>query len=213
MSARADHLAIAARVPEGARVLDVGCADGELMALLKAERGARVSGLEVSEALVSRALARGLSVIQGDADTALAAWPTDAFDVAILSKTIQEMREPAHLLRELSRIAPEIILSFRNYGYWRRRLSLLATGRMPSPSGGDWHEAAALHPCTVRDMVALAESVDLELVAMAGVAGDGSVRFRARGLKRLNWHAPEAILHLRRTASPGTGAGSRHAHA
>jgi len=198
MSVRADHQAIAARVPEGARVLDVGCADGELMALMKAERRARVSGLEVSEALVSRALARGLSVIQGDADTALAAWPADAFDVAILSKTIQEMREPAHLLSQLSRIAPEIILSFRNYGYWRRRLSLLTTGRMPSPSGGSWHEAAALHPCTVRDMVALAQTAGLGVVAMAGVLPDREVLFRKNGLKRLNWHAPEAILHLRR---------------
>lgn len=198
MSVRADHQAIAGRVAEGARVLDVGCADGELMALMKAERRARVSGLEMSEELVSRALAKGLSVIQGDADTALAAWPADAFDVAILSKTIQEMREPAHLLRELSRIAPEIILSFRNYGYWRRRLSLLTTGRMPSPSGGSWHEAAALHPCTVRDMVALAQSAGLGVIAMAGVLPGREVVFRENGLKRLNWHAPEAILHLRR---------------
>lgn len=196
--ARADHLAIIERVAKGARVLDVGCADGDLLALLAGKREARASGLEVDEALVSRALTRGLSVIQGDADGALAAWPDDAFEVAILSKTIQEMREPGRVLRELARIAPEIIMSFRNYGYWRRRLSLLTTGRMPSPSGGTWHQAAALHPCTVRDMATLAESVGLDLIAMAGVNEGHAPQFRSGGLSRLNWGAREAILHLRR---------------
>lgn len=198
MSVRADHLAIAERVPSGARVIDVGCSDGDLLVLLTKHQQARATGLEVDEALVSRALARGLSVIQGNADGALQAWPDNAFDVAILSKTIQEMRNPGRVLAELRRIAPEIILSFRNYGYWRRRVSLLISGRMPSPSGGSWHEAAALHPCTVRDMANLATASGLELVAMAGV-NDGSVsHFRPNGLSWLNWGAREAILHLKR---------------
>lgn len=198
MTARSDHLAIASRVAEGARVLDVGCADGELLLLLRDTRRAIARGLEVSEAGTAAALAHGLSVLQGDADSDLSVYPDDAFDVAILSKTIQEMRRPAHVLSELTRVAPDIILSFRNYGYWRRRLRLLTSGRMPAPRGGTWHEAAALHPCTVADMAGLAHALGLEIVEFAPVTEGRVGPFRNRGLVRLNWMAPEAILHLRR---------------
>ncbi len=195
---RADHLAIAGRIRPGARVLDVGCAEGELMALLVAERGAVARGLEVSEVGVTRAVARGLSVMQGDAGTDLAIYPDDSFDVAIVSKAIQEMRRPADVLAELGRIAPEVIVSFRNYGYWRRRLGLLSTGRMPAPTGAKWFAAAALHPCTVVDMVDLAGELGLAVVATAGVTAGRVGPFRAGGLAGLNWRAAEAILHLRR---------------
>ena len=197
-SARADHLAIAGRIGQGARVLDVGCAEGELMALLVQARGAVARGLEMSEAGVTRAVARGLSVMQGDAGTDLAIYPDNSFDVAIVSKAIQEMRRPADVLAELARIAPDVIVSFRNYGYWRRRLGLLSSGRMPAPTGDKWFAAAALHPCTVVDMVDLARTLGLGVVAMAGVTGGRVGTFRARGLAGLNWRAAEAILHLRR---------------
>ena len=193
---RADHLAIASRVPEGARVLDVGCGDGGLLALLKSTKHVKARGLELSPQLAGDALARGLSVIQGDADSDLEVFPDDGFDVAILSKAIQQMRRPVFVLQELARIAPDMILSFRNYGLWRRRLSLLGTGRMPGHR--EWHDEAALHPSTARDMIDLAEATGLEIVAMAPVRGDHVGAFRAGGLSRLNWGADEVILHLRR---------------
>ena len=193
---RADHEAIVQCVRDGARVLDVGFGDGALLALLQARKHVRARGLELSSEQAGLALARGLSVIQGDADSDLEVFPDDGFDVAILSNAIQQMRRPDAVLRELSRIAPEVIVSFRNYGLWRRRLSLLQSGRMPGP--GWRHAGEALHPTTARDMIELADALGLCVVAMAA-AGSGKVgAFREGGLSRLNWGADEVILHLRR---------------
>lgn len=194
---RADHEAIAECVPEGARVLDVGCGDGALLSLLKSRRQVRARGLELSSELAGVALARGLSVIQGDADSDLEVFPDDGFDVAILSQAVQQMRRPDRVLMELARIAPDVIVSFRNYGLWSRRLSLLQTGRMPGPGWQDPEHV--LQPATALDMVELARAVGLETVAMAPVRGGKAGAFRAGGLARLNWGADEVILHLRRS--------------
>ena len=195
-SIRADHRAIASRVPQEAKVLDVGCGDGTLLALLKGTKSVDARGLELSATDVGLALTRGLSVVQGDADVDLEIFPDDGFDVAILSKTIQEMRRPAYVLSELARIAPEVIISFRNYGLWSRRMELLTTGRMPGKRS--WHDEGALHPSTAADMVELTAQLGLKLIAAAPVNGTAIGAFRETGLSRLNWGADEVILHLGR---------------
>jgi len=198
MGARSDHLAIIARVGEGRRVLDVGCGDGAVLALLRIERKVDARGLELSSDAAGQALARGLSVIQGDAETDLELFPDDAFDVAILSRTLQEMRRPGQVLEDLARIAPEMIVSFRNYGRWTRRLSLLSRGRMP---GRDrWHSESGLHPCTCADMVSLARELGLEVIAAAPVTRGQVGTFRSHGLGWLNLKAEDVILHLGRKA-------------
>ncbi len=193
---RPDHEAIAGRVRQGARVLDVGCGDGALLDLLKSSRGVDARGLELSSETAGIALARGLSVIQGDADSDLELFPDDSFDVAILSQAVQQMRRPARVLGELARIAPEVIVSFRNYGLWSRRLTLIRQGRMPAP--GLAHEEGVLLPVTALDMIELASRLGLACVAMAPVRGSAVGEFRNKGLGRLNWGADEVILHLKR---------------
>lgn len=195
-SIRADHRAIVTRVPQGANVLDVGCGNGDLLALLKQEKQVNARGLELSPEAAGVALARGLSVIQGDADSDLGVFPDNGFDVAILSKAIQQMRRPVFVLEELARIAPEMIVSFRNFGLWQRRFSLVTSGRMPGHR--DWHDEGALHPSTARDMIDLTNALGLETVAMAPMQANKVGAFRKNGLSRLNWGADEVILHLRR---------------
>lgn len=196
MTLRADHRAIASRIAEGARVLDVGCGDGALLDLLRETKAVDGRGLELSSETAGMALARGLAVVQGDAETDLEIFPDDGFDVAILSKAVQQMRRPDQVLRELARIAPDVIVSFRNYGHWRRRLHLLLRGRMPARE--PWFEEDELHPCTTSDMIELARAAGLKVRSAAAVSNSGIGAFRDTGFGSLNWRARDVILHLSR---------------
>ena len=117
MTLRPDLAAIAQLIAPGARVLDVGCGDGALLAELRAAKQVDGRGIELSAANVAAAVARGLSVVQGDADADLADYPGAAFDVAILSNTLQAMRAPAVVVNELLRIARAAVVSFPNFGH------------------------------------------------------------------------------------------------
>ncbi|MBU6318115.1 MAG: methyltransferase domain-containing protein [Alphaproteobacteria bacterium] len=198
---RADHLAISRHIRPGELVLDVGCGDGQLMELLQQDRGARTRGLEVEQAGVNRCVAKGLAVVQGDADRDLPVYPDDAFDAAILSKTIQEMARPKFVLGELSRIARRVIVSFRNYGHWRVRASLLTSGRIPALGANRaWWSDGARRPCTARDMAELAEELGLSLTAITAASGATGDR---RSLTRFNWTAEELVFVLERGERPG----------
>lgn len=193
---RADHVAIAQFINKGELVLDVGCGDGQLMELIQSERGARTRGLEVEQAGVNRCVAKGLAVVQGNADADLPVYPDDAYDVAILSKTIQELARPKFVLDELARIARRVVISFRNYGHWRVRTALLTTGRIPN-LGHDagWWSDGARRPCTARDMAELAAKAGLTLAAATAVGGKPVTN---GSLGRLNWTADELVFVLER---------------
>ncbi|HOY77539.1 MAG TPA: methionine biosynthesis protein MetW [Hyphomonadaceae bacterium] len=193
---RADHVAIAQFINRGELVLDVGCGDGQLMELLQSERGARTRGLEVEQAGVNRCVAKGLAVVQGNADADLPVYPDDAYDVAILSKTIQELARPKFVLDELSRIARRVVISFRNYGHWRVRTALLTTGRIPNLGhGAGWWSDGARRPCTARDMAELAAEAGLTIAAATAVGGKPVT---GKSLGRLNWTADELVFVLER---------------
>jgi methionine biosynthesis protein MetW len=153
MNLRPDLAIIAAHVAPGSRALDVGCGDGELMASLRDTKQVDVRGLEIDAANVSLAVARGLSVVQGDADTDLAYYPDDAFDYAILSQTLQTARKPDHVLTELLRIGRRAFVSFPNFAYWRVRWGLMWGGRMPVTPAlpVSWHETENIHQLTIDD--------------------------------------------------------------
>src|SRR5712675_2606795 len=127
---RGDHLLVAGMVERGSKVLDVGCGEGDLLQLLET-RGIDGRGIELSREGVNRCVAKGLAVVQGDADTDLVNYPDDAFDYVILSQTLQATRQPRVVLENLLRIGRRAVVSFPNFGHWRIRAELLLTGRMP----------------------------------------------------------------------------------
>ncbi|WP_310532783.1 methionine biosynthesis protein MetW [Novosphingobium sp.] len=156
---RPDLAIIASNVTPGARVLDVGCGDGDLLAVLRDERQCDARGMEIDSASVANCVARGLSVIQGDADSDLAIYPDQSFDYAILSQTLQTTHRPDQVLEHLLRIGGKAFVSFPNFAHWRVRLSLLWNGRMPVTRllPVAWYETPNIHHVTVadfRDLVA-----------------------------------------------------------
>lgn len=154
---RPDLAVIADQIPQGARILDVGCGDGALMAALRENKAADARGIEIDPVNVAGAMARGLSVVQGDADTDLADYPDRAFDYAILSQTLQTTRQPDRVLDELLRIGARAFVSFPNFAYWRVRASLLFGGRMPVTHALplSWYETDNIHQVTIDDFRAM----------------------------------------------------------
>ena len=169
---REDFAEILRLVTPGARVLDVGCGEGELLELLSREKGCDGQGLEISSEGVSSCLARGLAVVQGDGDRDLDHFPTKAFDYAVLSKTLQQMREPRHVLSELLRIADKAVVSLPKFGHWRVRWALLARGRMPETAAlpDPWWATANIHLCTLHDFVALCDDLGLKIEACSAMS-------------------------------------------
>ncbi len=196
---RADLLAIAEMIPRGARVLDVGCGDGALLEHLVTTRGVDGRGIELIQGNVNACVARGLSVLQGDADTDLADYPSQVFDVVILSQTVQATRAPRTVLGHLLRIGGRTIVSFPNFGHWRVRLSLLANGRMPRTSALDygWYETPNIHLCTIADFVALARDMGAEIEQALALDSDGGVKTMNTAAWGPNLFAEGAIFLLR----------------
>jgi methionine biosynthesis protein MetW len=157
VSLRPDLAIIADNVAPGSRVLDIGCGDGTLMAALRDQHGCDARGMELDPHDVAECVAKGLPVIQGDADSDLAFYSDDSFDYAILSQTLQTTHRPDMVLDELLRIGRRAFVSFPNFAHWRVRLSLLWGGRMPVTRllPVAWYETPNIHHTTVTDFRAL----------------------------------------------------------
>ncbi|MCZ8184386.1 MAG: methionine biosynthesis protein MetW [Beijerinckiaceae bacterium] len=163
---RSDYRLVSEMVRPGTRVLDVGCGDGELLAFLARHKQVDARGIEISREGVAACVAKGLAVIQGDADTDLADYPDDCFDYVILSQTIQATRNPKIVLEQMLRIGRNAIVSFPNFGHWRIRTHLMFNGRMPVTENlpDSWFDTPNIHFCTIRDFVALAEALQARIV-------------------------------------------------
>lgn len=172
---RVDLVRVMEMVTPGSRVLDVGCGDGELLGLLAEERGVDGRGIELSQQGVNECVARGLSVVQGDADSDLADYPDAAFDFVILSQTLQATRQPRLVLENMLRIGRRAIVSVPNFGHWRVRVQLALRGRMPVTEQlrNSWYDTPNIHFCTIDDFIDLARQI--------GAVIEGSVALHESG--------------------------------
>ena len=198
-SIRVDLQLIADMVEPGSRVLDVGCEEGVLLDYLNRFKQVDGRGIELSMAGVREAVAHGLSVIQGDADTDLKDYPSGAFDYVILSQTLQATRNPKDVLQHMLRIGRRGIVSFPNFGHWRVRLSLLVNGRMPMTDTltYQWFDTPNIHLCTIRDFTVMCRDLGIVIERAVSLNGRGTTRFDAGG-RWANWLGEQAVFLLRR---------------
>ena len=165
---------IADLLSDNTRVLDVGCGDGSLIGLLKKEKSIEVRGLELSQENVHQCIHKGLSVIQGNAETELHQFPDQSFDYVVLSQTLQAFYEPEKVLRDLLRIGKSVVISIPNFGYWKVRTKLLLFGKMPVTKTlpNTWYNTPNLHMCTIKDLFNFCDEKDINIKKVVGVNED-----------------------------------------
>lgn len=177
---RRDYRIIGEIVDDGARVLDLGCGEGDLLAWLEQRKQVEARGVEISTEKVRKCVAQGLSVYQSDIDVGLADYPDKCFDFVILSQTLQEARKPQIVLREMVRVGHRAIVAFPNFGHWSVRLSLAWRGRAPKTSHlpYEWYESPNIHFVTIPDFEDLIHQEGLQIERSYFLRGDRQVKFR-----------------------------------
>jgi methionine biosynthesis protein MetW len=192
---RPDLAVIARNISPESRVLDIGCGNGDLMAALEADKGCDARGVELDSELVERCVARGLSVVQGDANTDLANYPDEAFDYTVLSQTLQTASRPDRVLDELLRVGKRAFVSFPNFAHWRTRTALLLGGKMPVTRTlpVSWYATANIHHVTIEDFRELVREKNARIERSWFFANE-----RAIPALGANWRAEFAVFELTR---------------
>ena len=174
---------IADLLPNQSRVLDVGCDDGTLIEALIKQKNIDARGVELEENKVKQCISRGLSVIQGHAETELGQFPDKAFDFVVLSQTLQAFYQPENVLNELLRIGKKVIISIPNFGYWRVRASLLFFGKMPVTKSlpDSWYNTPNLHMCSIKDFYHFCDKKKIKMNRIIGINNE-----RTSSINRVN---------------------------
>ncbi|MBC6441247.1 MAG: methionine biosynthesis protein MetW [Rhodospirillales bacterium] len=202
---RPDLALVASMIEPGSRLLDIGCDDGALLEYLDKEQGCDGRGMEISQAGANACVARGLPVVQGDADRHLVDYPDETFDYAILSHTLQAVHKPQEVLHQMLRIADTAIVSIQNYGHWRARWSMVTRGRMPHTRtlSQPWFQTTRIRPCTVCDFLDLVRIEGLKIDRAYGIAKEREVTVIKSGFEgQANLFAEQAVFELYRPADP-----------
>ena len=190
---------IADLLPVNSRVLDVGCGDGTLMKYLSEEKNIDVRGLELNEENVETCIAKGLSVIEGNAETELGQFPDKSFDYVVLSQTLQAFYSPENVLDHLLRIGKASIVSIPNFGYWKVRTNLLFFGRMPETSAlpYKWYNTPNLHMCTIKDFYELCKSKKINMEKIVGINSNKTSLINNNNIRLKNLFSQVGIFLIR----------------
>ena len=152
-------------INENSHVLDVGCGDGILMEYLVKEKKVNIRGIEISKTKVQNCIAKGLTIIEGNAEEDLKQFPDKSFDYVVLSQTLQAFLNPEKVINELLRIGKQAIVTIPNFGYWKIRLHLLLKGTMPVTRTlpDEWYNTPNIHLCTIKDFVYFSKAKNFKL--------------------------------------------------
>ncbi len=189
---------IASLLPDNVRVLDVGCGDGSLMDLLIKEKNIKARGLEIDKENVKKCISKGLSVIEGNAETELHQFPDQSFDFAVLSQTLQAFYSPENVLKDLLRIGKSVIVSIPNFGYWKVRTSLLVFGSMPVTKAlpDTWYNTPNLHLCTIKDLFKFCLEKNINMDKVVGINKNKTSEIRKSNLELKNLFSELGIFLL-----------------
>ena len=189
---------IASLLPDNTRVLDVGCGDGSLMDLLIKEKNIKARGLEINKENVKKCISKGLSVIEGNAETELRQFPDQSFDFAVLSQTLQAFYSPENVLKDLLRIGKSVIVSIPNFGYWKVRTSLLVFGSMPVTKTlpDTWYNTPNLHLCTIKDLFKFCLEKNINMDKVVGINKNKTSEIRKSNLELKNLFSELGIFLL-----------------
>ncbi|MBT3902825.1 MAG: methionine biosynthesis protein MetW [Pelagibacteraceae bacterium] len=174
-SIRKDWDLIESLISEKSRILDVGCGEGDLIQQFKENLKANVHGIEKSQDLAIKGIARGLNITHGDAEKDLFQYANQSFDYVILSQTLQAMMDPKKILIELLRVGSKAIVSFPNFGHWKIRLQLLLWGKMPITEGlpYSWYDTPNIHFFTLKDFENLCNEMNIVIEKSIGLTNKG----------------------------------------
>ena len=162
---KSEYKIIADIITENTRVLDVGCSDGSLMEILKKNKNVDIRGIEISKEKVQTCISKGLTVIEGDAESDLKQFPDKSFDYVVLGQTLQAFINPEKVIKELLRVGNRAVVTIPNFGHWKVRLNLLVQGTMPVTKTlpNDWYNTPNIHMCTIKDFFKFSEKIDFKI--------------------------------------------------
>lgn len=183
-------------IPQQSKVIDIGCNEGSLIQYLIKNNNVKARGMEIDQSKVRVCLSKGISVVEGDADTDLFDYPDNLFDFSILTYTLQATKNPKIVLEQLVRVAKKAIVSFPNFGHWRIAKSLLLSRKMPVNPNLDysWYETPNLHFCTINDFIDLCEDLNIEIEMKANLKNYKLEKFKGKSL--IESYLSEAGLFL-----------------
>ena len=162
---KTEYKIIADIIENNSSILDVGCDDGTLMEFLKANKSTNIRGIEISKEKVQTCIAKGLTVIEGNAEFDLKQFPNDSFDYVVLGQTLQAFVNPELVIKELLRVGKKAIITIPNFGHWKVRLNLLIRGTMPITNSlpHNWYNTPNIHMCTIKDFVKFSEIIGFKI--------------------------------------------------